>query len=474
MAFARDVPLGRPGAPVYDLVRDFGAAGNGAMDDTAPLNAAIAASVARPGVIYLPERIRTTGALSPLANNNIVLQGRGRFNCGTLWFLDLAAGQTGLTLTGQYCGLRDVWLAGSLAAADTVALRLSGYRCFAEGLLVTGFGGAIDVQNSVGVKVRNVVFGEMFGQWGCRVAGAGGFFTHDTFFEHCLGGQDFPLTNGGAGRGNWAQSTAYSLNDIVLANGVLWQCAVAGTSAGSGTGPSGIPTTNISFVHSTQVADGTVRWLYGMPHLSWWLHDSRAHSLSLAHCGALQGGRGLLVQDSAGSVPTFVKTHNFATDHVYTAGIEVSSGGAIDFTQNLHISTLAPTGDAIRLGSNVHGARITNTSIFGVGGAGVVVNGATDVQLIGLDIGAVSFATANTRDGIEVSGSASRFVVQGCTAGDTSPVASSARYGLSIAAGCDNYAVTGNVFVGNDTGGILNTPGTAATRAVTGNVGSVT
>lgn len=100
--------------------------------------------------------------------------------------------------------------------------------------------------------------------------------------------------------------------------------------------------------------------------------------------------------------------------------------------------------------------------------------GATDVQLIGLDIGAVSFATANTRDGIEVSGSASRFVVQGCTAGDTSPVASSARYGLSIAAGCDNYAVTGNVFVGNDTGGILNTPGTAATRAVTGNVGSVT
>lgn len=51
----------------------------------------------------------------------------------------------------------------------------------------------------------------------------------------------------------WAQSTAYVLNQWVTANGNLYECTTAGTSLGSGTGPSGTGPT---------VSDNTVTWTY--------------------------------------------------------------------------------------------------------------------------------------------------------------------------------------------------------------------
>ena len=51
----------------------------------------------------------------------------------------------------------------------------------------------------------------------------------------------------------WAQSTAYKVNDRVFVNSKLYKCTVAGTSHGSGTGPS----------HGSSTAtDGGVTWLY--------------------------------------------------------------------------------------------------------------------------------------------------------------------------------------------------------------------
>ena len=53
-----------PGAPLYDVL-NFGAVGDGIADDTAALNAAIAAANAVPGAIYLASRHRITAPLTP-------------------------------------------------------------------------------------------------------------------------------------------------------------------------------------------------------------------------------------------------------------------------------------------------------------------------------------------------------------------------------------------------------------------------
>ena len=51
----------------------------------------------------------------------------------------------------------------------------------------------------------------------------------------------------------WAQSTAYLVGDRRTANGNAYHCTVAGTSLGSGTGPSGT---------GTAIVDGTATWRY--------------------------------------------------------------------------------------------------------------------------------------------------------------------------------------------------------------------
>lgn len=51
----------------------------------------------------------------------------------------------------------------------------------------------------------------------------------------------------------WAISTAYAVGDKKLANGNVYNCTTAGTSAASGTGPSGT---------GSGIADGTCVWAY--------------------------------------------------------------------------------------------------------------------------------------------------------------------------------------------------------------------
>lgn len=56
----------------------------------------------------------------------------------------------------------------------------------------------------------------------------------------------------------WATSTAYSLNAYRSANGAVYKCTTAGTSASSGSGPSGT---------GSSITDGTAVWAYQAPTL---------------------------------------------------------------------------------------------------------------------------------------------------------------------------------------------------------------
>jgi hypothetical protein len=460
-----------PGAVIYDVMAyPFNAVGNGIADDTAPLNAAIAAAVARPGIIYLGERIRTVGPVSGLANSNIIIRGRGPFNGGTIWTAQLAAGQTLCTITGQYSGIENVWIDGLFAATDTVAIRMTTFRGMLRDLVITRFGGGIDFENSVACKAERIVVTDSYGPWGIRAHGTGGGHNHDTLLFTCVCGTGYPLAIIGDPR-VWAPSTAYIVGNLATANGAIWQCSTSGTSAGAGTGPSGLPTTNPGTVHTTAVADGTAQWVFAMADNDWYLHESFAHTFQTVNCGALQGGRGLAIRDTTGDIPLFSRHYNLQVDHTLD-GVIAASGGDVELHTPLIISVLR--GSALTLETPVNDWRIVNASIFGILLAGIRINGASDGLIDGASIAVIGGGAPNTRDGIEVLGSASNLVITGCRAGAAESGPTNARYGLSIAAGSDNYAVVGNTFVGNLTGSILNTPGRSSTRAVLNNVPDVT
>jgi hypothetical protein len=60
----------------------------------------------------------------------------------------------------------------------------------------------------------------------------------------------------------WAVSTPYTLNSYIYAGGNMYRCTVAGTSASSGSGPSGVGYSGIT--------DGTATWIYAYPYISRW------------------------------------------------------------------------------------------------------------------------------------------------------------------------------------------------------------
>jgi hypothetical protein len=87
----------------------------------------------------------------------------------------------------------------------------------------------------------------LLGTWEDPSADAGGVITH------------FRIKSGATTRMQglcsdpWSQSRAYTVGHQVHANGNVYRCTVAGTAAGTGTGPSGT---------GASIADGTVTWAF--------------------------------------------------------------------------------------------------------------------------------------------------------------------------------------------------------------------
>lgn len=436
-----------PGAPVYD-VRNYGAVGDGVADDTAAINAAIAAANTNPGRIYLMKRHRITSELTSITNHNISLLGRGEFNGGTTIRIDSNPLPAQLLhITGQYALVQDIWFGAPHQAVNTTSycLYLNSYRPTVKNVVISTFGNGIKIRSNT-AYCENVQITDPLGDYMFLVEGSIDGFTHNTQFVKCGGGGHYPLAIG-TPRGNWAQSTAYSVGEIVKANGGLWQCSTAGTSAASGAGPSGLPSTNPSLVHSTPVVDGTAQWLYGMGAYAGFGHGSYAHTVMYDRCGVLQGDVGMRVFDTAAVPAVFIHAWQFSSDHPFTHGIDLQAcNGAVMFDQSLCISIL-------------------------MGGAGVNIG--EDANLWQFNGGAVDgtgFAVAGTRGVIR--GVQCNAVSLAATASIISVIDNQCvgTPGITVASGADNYIITSN-YTPN---GITNTPGTSATRVVANNIGTVT
>jgi hypothetical protein len=461
-----------PGAPVYD-VRDFGAVGDGVADDRAAINAAIAAANLVPGTIYLGRAHRITGSLTSITGNNITVQGRGEFNGGSRIIVDSTSSIDVFTfLNGQYGGLNDVWIVGLRVYSAGWGITLNGcFRTRVNRCVISEVAFGVRALNSNGCYVDKVTTTNLWGVFNFFAAGTGGVnFNHALTFRTCIAGTNYPGAIVG-NAGPWVALTAYVVGNVVVNAGGIYQCVVAGTSAGAG-GPTGIPSTDPATAHTVRIVDGTAQWVFAMPAFVGFLQGSYAQTFEVIDCGVLQGLFGFSMEDTspgAGSEPIFARFMNFQVDHTLERGIRLVAGGSARFHQTLVTSIFGGTGIEIANGFDGNW-EFVGGEVFGCADAGMVI-ARGDGALIGVQMGVCSGRVANTRDCVEVSNSAAQWTVANCSLGEMfSGRPATSRYGISIAAGCDNYTVQNNRLIGNLTAPFLNTPGASATRVVRGNV----
>jgi hypothetical protein len=465
-----------PGAPIYNvLAPPFNASNTLAADDTAAVSSAILAANAVPGPIYLGSRHRFDGDLPALAGNNIPVIGRGMFNGGTILQFNNGPTGAGLRATNcQYPSFANLWITGSKAYSSNWAIRFSGcFRAAAANVLVSNMGSGVEVDRCTITEIEGVSMSDLYGPYAHYAHGLNAAVNHATKYRDCVVGTSFPLALTGFGR-DWSQSVAFTAGDITKANGNLYQCLQSGVTAASGTGPSGLPTSNISTLRSTPIADGSVLWVFAMPAAAAYKQGSWSATFEVLDSGALQGSMGLLVEDDApasGSEPVFSRSHNLQVDHAYDGGVHLLAGSSHDHQQLLAISTLA--GTPLIVGAGVDGNwTFDDAEIFGGPGAGMTIARGDGIAH-NLRMGALSSAASNSRDGIEVAAAVTDFTIANCMLGRMANGAVNNRYGASIAAGCDRYVLGNNRGYGV-TGGFLNTPGTSSTRVLNGNIGTVT
>lgn len=463
-----------PGAPIYDVMAPpFNASGNGVGDDTAALNAAIAAANAVPGTIVLgPIHLVEAAQLDIVTGNNVIIQGRGRYNGGSvIRFASSTPPTSGwLRFHGQYSGIQDTWITGyGLAHTTGAAIVFANFQGIARRLLITGC--AIGIQNisSTLLKVDETTIQGTFGPYGIHVGGNPTTGTaHATWINNCLFSNTFPLAV--TSTGTWAPSTAYSVGNVVINGGQIYQCATAGTSAPAG-GPTGLPPGATVFdVQSLLITDGTVSWRWCMPVNEWIVQDSYSHTCRVMDCAFLQGGRAIVMRNTEGlgNFPQFFRGLNIEIDHCVVTGISLEAGQQAEFEQTFITSMY--TGRAIDKLSTHGGARFNGGWLF-AGPIELARMAGNDWSFTDFFIGGAGLSASNTFDAIAVQASSTRWKITDCQIGsipgDTVP---DSRYGISIAASCDNYLVEDNLILGNLTAPILNTPGVAITRVVRNNV----
>lgn len=176
----------RLGAPVYDLKLDFGGVCNGIADDIGPLNAAIAAVNAAPGILYLGPKLRISAPPIALTANNIEIRGRGSFNGGTDINVDFASPFDAVfTLNGQYGRVSNVRLNTNRIYTSGVGIKTAGYRCLVDRCRIDNLFNGIEVQGTL-VIVDDCELGDLRGDYGIWVHGTAAGQTHATWINHLV------------------------------------------------------------------------------------------------------------------------------------------------------------------------------------------------------------------------------------------------------------------------------------------------
>jgi hypothetical protein len=279
-------------------------------------------------------------------------------------------------------------------------------------------------------------------------------------------------------KGAWATSTLYAQNDLITANGRIWEATNGGTSASAGSGPvtpaysfAGAPTT-------VYVNDNGILWrMLGKQNGSAVLIDSNSVVVSVINSllvGTMQFGVNIQNTLASPIMPIEVNVINTLIDHILQNGVNVGAGWLVTLNTVLIHWSIIGRGVEVQNGF-LGNLTIEGGHIYGSGLDGILLNktGAMIASIAGMKVQGNGVATANTYSGILTGASLEKYSITGCDLGVDPGGGGTQKYGIDQGAGNNNYTIKGNIALGNGTGGYNLVSGRdVTTRIVQGNVGA--
>ena len=449
----------------HDNLPCFFAAEQGADPDadadtnTDAIDATVAlAEAAGGGVVILPRGALNVHRLATIAANNVKLAGWGDFAGGTELLFDEATGDCVEFSQFGHMGIEDCYLQASVQRTAGYAIKIGGgaFKPFIRRVRIDCHYNGVYVANCSAAYLE-LTLRYLTGTVGVNFGAGASDVIYGARIYNIDADNPYPTSGDGTRRGNWAQSTAYNLHDIVFANDAIWQCTSPGTSLGSGTGPSGVPGTGGLTAFTTGVTDNTVTWNF-VCHggLAWIIQDSNAFSLVINQGALLNGSFGIWQRDTANtgtSKPMWLDAFGIQIDHTYNHGVKLEKGSGW-YCVNAWIGSQF-FGNAVCAESTWTGdLRVLNSRIVAAGLSGIKWNaGPVNMIVAGNTIAMNGQTSAGTYHGVEIAANATKFAILGNHIGTCAEGSGTQAYGVHIAAGAsDDYSIQGNVMAGNATG----------------------
>jgi hypothetical protein len=390
-----------------------------------------------------------------------VIEGVGSFTGGTTLRFNNATGDCITFSTSGHQAIRHCYISANIRRTSGFAIKFTG-NCFQpmiEDVRIDYHYNGVWVNACADALIRTLRCRYMLGTVGVQIKGtdaSNGVYGCSLDGYNC----DNPYPTGAYGAVvAWATSTAYTANQITSVNSNIYQCTTSGTSAGAGSGPSGIPGTGTDDAFSTTITDGTAVWKFVCSSsLTWLLQDSYAYSCSLnGEAALINGAYGFRMTDavaSGTSYPMWFNSDNLEIDHPFYLCVDLSGGEGFYGSQGWWGSCL--TGSGVVAQTTYRG----EVSIDG----GTRIHGNAENGLlwqagpVGLNV-ANSFFALNSQESsgtyhqINLAASSTDVTITGNTLGLSPQGTGQAGYGVYGGAGVARVTITGNNLTGNVTGG---------------------
>jgi len=416
----------------------YGATGDGVTDDTTGIQAAIDAAAASGGLVLFPSGTYIiSSALTITSDSNVILRGEPNAVISTT---STTADTIAFTSATQ-CGIENIIIrginiptAGSGIDFDTCT------DCFVTNTIVERTFRGMILDSSPNTVIRDLYLVDLFADralWAFGIESSRSTGVIDGLY--CKVTYPYELTNTFE---TWQTATEYVQGDIVKNGGNIYQCDIAGTSAGSG-GPTGIPGTTAINARTTTITDNTVEWLWVSDALIWIETDGYTENFTINNFIAQNGDRGVNSQDGPAPAKN-IEFSNCIISQAYDHGLRFTTGIDIKCSNVTVEDTL--TSNGVEWGASDgqnfswNGGTIKNsggTNMF----FGLALNGATVTNLH--SIGALV-------DGMRFDGSFN-VVVTNCF------VANNGQNGIQVDGDCTECIVK-NITYSNNTTDNLNPP----------------
>jgi hypothetical protein len=409
-----DEPRARSGAKRVDVgvfdVRDYGARGDGIVDDQPAIQQALDDAATDGGIVYVPPgRYRTTAPLAVTASN-VVLRGAGNAS-----------------------------ILAPEGAFDTIVVQAPTARTFLYdvrvGDLLLDEVGKTGGHAVYGNHVANFIAERLYGNAGWNGLAFDTFnnvtLIHPRFISYRGGtGAAYLRLTGGAGGDDSARSDAARITHAVFGGDLVL-------------GMKGIDIDG--FVHTVNLFN--------------------VHLINI-------GAEGLHTRNSigAGNVPTFITADDFESDYSQLEAIRLDAGISFTFVGALLNGSRSRAN--VYVGPESRSATFSGGFSSGAQHSGIAIAG-KDVCISAMHFkfnSSDEFGGArNSYPGILIGSTSRGVTVTGCRSGEAASQGFQ-RHGLQIDVEADDFCITGNLLRNNASGGILNGAGTGATKVVANNV----